>query len=266
MAPQPAEEPAQQEHRHHRPDPVAAAGQGDGVDRVHDVLDDLEAEPDEGAVDEPVHHAVDLPPGDEHDHRDTEHLDRFLDGRAGQRRSPGAREARGHQLGEQVVGGRVGAYRGGGGDQPAPAEGGQDQRRRLPLEVVEAARDEDERHRVEREQADGEGGGQRVRRDADPDHGHHLPAAHDEQQHQQPEGGQRQRAVGAHPGRRGADRGRGAVRVHGIASLRSTMRSRGTEPMIRSLRSLMAAGTPGSRCCRSGPAGSSAAPGPRRRG
>ena len=65
----------------------AVAREG-GVREVLEVLDDLEPEPDERAVDEAVDRRVDLCGGDQHEQQEPERLERLLVDRAGDRRRP----------------------------------------------------------------------------------------------------------------------------------------------------------------------------------
>ncbi len=88
VAPDPGQETADQERGDHRLDLVALPGERDRADREDDVLDDLEAEPDQRAVDDAVQHAVHLRAGDQHDGDHAEGLGYLLDRRAGQRGAP----------------------------------------------------------------------------------------------------------------------------------------------------------------------------------
>jgi hypothetical protein len=128
-----------QERGDHGLDVVAAAGQGDGAQRVHDVFDDLKAQPDHRAVDDAVEHAVHLGAGHQHDGDDAEGLGDLLDRRTGQRGAPVGRQVRRAQLRDEVVEGRAARDRDGGGHQATPGEGEHEQGGRLPLQEVHQA-------------------------------------------------------------------------------------------------------------------------------
>ena len=152
VAPDAGEEAAQQERGDHRLHLVALAGQRDRADREDDVLDDLEAEPDQRAVDHAVQHAVDLGAGDQHDGHDAERLGDLLDRRAGQRGAPVGGQVRRAELGDQVLQRRAARDGHRGGDQAAPGEGHHAQLGRLAFEEVQLGDEEPERHGEEREQ------------------------------------------------------------------------------------------------------------------
>ena len=139
VAPQPAKEAAHQECADHRLDRVDAFVEGDRPDREHHVFHQLEAEPDQGPVNETVDHAVDLARCHTRDRDHTGNLDQLLHRRAGHGRAPSGRRRRRDQLGQKVLQRRAAIERGGRGHHPAPEDGQHLQPQRLPLQVVDHA-------------------------------------------------------------------------------------------------------------------------------
>ena len=92
VAPDAGHEPA---HDEELPDDVrlaeAVAREG-RVGEVREILDDLEPEPDERAVDEAVDRRVDLRGGDQHEQQEPQGLEGLLVDRAGDRRPPAVGE------------------------------------------------------------------------------------------------------------------------------------------------------------------------------
>ena len=128
---------AARDHAYEEPLEHAADVTTEHGDEVEDVLDDGEAEPAERAVDEAVHHVVDLVTSDQHDQHDAEPLEDLLHERSRERRRPsrgelGPTHARDHHTPPGVADRR---QRGGG--HRSPDERGDQQRDRFPLVEIE---------------------------------------------------------------------------------------------------------------------------------
>ena len=137
------------DHAHEEPVQHARRLAAEHAHEVEDVLDDREAEPADGAVDEPVHHVVDLVARDQVDQHDPEPLrvssTNGAVSAAVHRDANSGPPTRATTSPQPAFADR---RQRGGGDR-APHERRDHQRDRLALVEIEEVDDQDDRQRVE---------------------------------------------------------------------------------------------------------------------